>query len=267
MFDVWESIPVSALSYLTPLFLLKLLLMPPLIGGVTLAARRWGAGVGGWLGGFPWVAGPISVFLAVEQGPAFAAASTVGALAGSVGTLCFAFVYASVAQRVGWLPSVLLSYAAYFSVAAGSQYVPLTLPLAFVLNLSALSLILWKFPRPAVPLVAAPPPTFDIPLRMAVATLFVVVLTQVAQVLGADWSGLLTPFPILTSTLAVFTHIQQGPAQSARMVRGILTAGYGFATFLALVGYLLPRWGVSLAYGTAIVVAAVINLAVFRYLR
>lgn len=255
------------MSYLTPIFLFKLLLMPPLIGGITVIARRWGTGFGGWIGGFPWVAGPISVFLAIEQGPAFAAASSVGALAGSVGTICFAFIYATVAQRFPWLPSVLMSYAAYFAVATLSRYVPLNLPGAFLLNILVLSVVLWKFPRPPVPVAASSPPRFDIPLRMAVATLFVLTLTQVANLLGADWSGLLTPFPILTSTLAVFTHVQQGPQQSARIVRGILTAGYGFSVFLALIGYLLPRFGIPATYALATAAAAVINLAVFRWMR
>ncbi len=241
--------------------------MPPLIGGVTLAARRWGSGVGGWLGGFPWVAGPISVFLTLEQGPAFTWATTVGALMGSVGTICFAFVYATVAQRLTWLPSVLLSYAAYFAVAVASRYLPLNLPVALGLNLLALTIVLWKFPRPPVPRALPPPPRFDIPLRMAVATLFVLGLTQTAEILGADWSGLLTPFPVVTSTLAVFTHVQQGPAQSARMVRGILTAGYGFTTFLVLSGYLVTQLSLPFAYGLATFVTAVLNLVTFRLLR
>jgi hypothetical protein len=39
--------------------LLKLLLVPLLIYLVTLAGRRWGPAVAGWLSAFPIVAGPI----------------------------------------------------------------------------------------------------------------------------------------------------------------------------------------------------------------
>ena len=48
---------------------LKLLLVPCFLLLVSLAGRRWGAHVVGWLAGLPVVAGPILYFLALEQGP------------------------------------------------------------------------------------------------------------------------------------------------------------------------------------------------------
>ena len=60
--------------------LLKLFLVPLLIALVTLAGRRWGPGVAGWLSAFPVVAGPILFFIAVEQGADFAANAAVGTL-------------------------------------------------------------------------------------------------------------------------------------------------------------------------------------------
>src|SRR5688572_1778556 len=50
------------------LLILKLVLVPALVAGLTLAARRWGPFVGGLLLGLPVVAGPTLYFYAVEQG-------------------------------------------------------------------------------------------------------------------------------------------------------------------------------------------------------
>jgi len=61
---------------------LKLVVTPLLIAVATLVARRWGHGVGGWLSGFPLTSAPVSVFLALEQGPAFAAGAAAGTLLG-----------------------------------------------------------------------------------------------------------------------------------------------------------------------------------------
>ena len=36
------------------------------------AGRRWGPGVSGWLTGLPLLAGPVSVFVCIEQGETFA---------------------------------------------------------------------------------------------------------------------------------------------------------------------------------------------------
>ena len=84
------------------LFALKLLLTPSLIVAVSLAGRRWGPKAGGLLAGLPLTSAPVSAFLAIEQGPDFAAKAAVGALSGvcSVGAFCLA--YALVARRWGW---------------------------------------------------------------------------------------------------------------------------------------------------------------------
>ena len=62
--------------------LLKVLLVPSLIALVTLAGRRWGQRLAGWLGGFPIVAGPVLLVLAIENGNAFAAEAAFAALVG-----------------------------------------------------------------------------------------------------------------------------------------------------------------------------------------
>ena len=59
---------------------LKLLLAPLLILLATLAGRRWGPAVGGWLAGLPLTSGPVSLILALEQGPEFAARAALGTL-------------------------------------------------------------------------------------------------------------------------------------------------------------------------------------------
>ena len=48
--------------------LFKLVLVPGLIALVTMAGRRFGPRVGGWLNALPLVAGPVLFFLALEQG-------------------------------------------------------------------------------------------------------------------------------------------------------------------------------------------------------
>src|SRR5437016_7099204 len=60
------------------LLLAKVVLTPLFIAAVTLAGRRWGPAVGGWLAGLPLTSGPVSVFLALEQGPGFAVRAAVG---------------------------------------------------------------------------------------------------------------------------------------------------------------------------------------------
>ena len=241
--------------------------MPPLIAGVTLAVRKWGEGLGGWIGGFPWVAGPISFFIALENGSDFISSTTPSALLGSIGTFFFALIYCIASARLSWLPSVLISFAAYFVVALISLEQKVSIPLALCLDVLTLTCILYVFPRPKKKAVFKKQPVYDIPLRMFTATLFLVVLTQAADFLGPTWSGILTPFPVMTSTLAVFTHAQQGSDAAARVLYGLLLTGYGFVSFLAGVSWLVPHFPIGVAYGILVITTMLINGITIRLIR
>jgi hypothetical protein len=71
------------------LLAIKLIVTPLVVLAATLAARRWGDAVGGWLVGLPLTSAPVSVFLAIEQGPAFAAQAADGSIAGVVSQAAF----------------------------------------------------------------------------------------------------------------------------------------------------------------------------------
>lgn len=245
----------------------KLALMPLLIASVTLCVRRWGAGIGGWVGGFPWVAGPISFFMAWEQGAPFVANTIPSALMGSVGTVLFAYVYAMLSTRWHWIPTVLVSYCVFFVIACLSFFFTPSLLEAGIINALTLTITLYFFPKPSQTAATTRQPRYDIPLRMLVATLFVLILTQAADTLGPEWSGILTPFPIMTSTLAVFTHAQQGSAATARILYGLLLAGYGFVAFLLGVHWIVPLLPIGWAYLMLVVGTLTLNGVTLRLIR
>ncbi len=252
---------------MTQLLLIKILLMPPLIAGVTLCVRKWGEGIGGWIGGFPWVAGPIAFFIALEQGPDFVVASVPSALMGSIGTFFFAIFYAISATRFRWFTATLIGYSAFFIVAFLSLGKEISLNFALLLCFIVLTGVLYAFPKPKKKAAFKKQPYYDIPLRMFVATSFVVGVTQAVAFLGPTWSGLLTPFPIMTSTLAIFTHAQQGSDATSRILYGLLLTGYGFVLFLAGVAWLVPIMPIAWAFGILTISTMLINGLMIKLIR
>jgi hypothetical protein len=113
--------------------LLKVLLTPALIAVATLLACRWGPGVGGTLAGLPLTSTPVSIFLALEQGPVFAAAAAYGTLLGllSQATLCLAYSWS--AQRAAWWTSTAVGVSAFLVTTLLVERVSLALPVAFAL--------------------------------------------------------------------------------------------------------------------------------------
>ena len=53
---------------MTLVTLLRLLLIPAAVWLASLAGRRWGHGVSGYLGGLPLIGGPITLYLALDHG-------------------------------------------------------------------------------------------------------------------------------------------------------------------------------------------------------
>ena len=80
------------------LLVLKLILTPALIGLASLAGRRWGHAVSGWIVALPLTTGPIVFYLALSHGAAFAADTAAGILAGGFSLAAFVFAYGRLAS-------------------------------------------------------------------------------------------------------------------------------------------------------------------------
>lgn len=237
---------------------LKLLVTPVLVGAATLAGRRWGAAVGGWLVGIPFTSGPIAFFLALDPGPRFAAAAAAGILAGTASQAAFGLAYAWTAGRGGWIPSLAAATLAFAVATVALDHVTAPAWLLFLTMIAVLTASLALMPRGAPPpggRVAFP--RWDLPARMVVATFFVVVLTAVAPRLGARLAGLISPFPLYATVLAVFGHRIGGAATAIGVIRGLLLGLFAFAAFFFVLAETLVPYGIAIAFAAAIAVALV----------
>jgi hypothetical protein len=240
-------------------FALKLVVTPLLIAAATLVARRWGPGVGGLLAGFPLTSAPVSVFLALEQGPAFAARAAVGTLLGLAACGIFCLAYGHAARRVGWLLSACFGLAVFGMCLALLSTVPASLPAAFALVCLTLGLVAASLSTTAGAVGGVKSPPWDLPLRMVVAPGVVLLLTAAASHLGPMMSGLLSPVPVFFLVMAVFAQRSQGPEASVRLLRGGVIGSFAFALFFLVVGALLGRLGMGATYAVASLGALAVN--------
>ena len=230
---------------------LKLTLAPGLVAATTLAGRRWGPRVAGWLGGLPVVVGPILLALAVERGDAFAAEAAEGSLLGLLSLNAFVLAYAWAARRVSWLAALVAGWSAF--AAATFVLDPLRVPAAAALVMVVAAFVLTEAGLPRSRGLEFEPrtPRFDLALRVVCTAALVLLLTGLAGVLGARLSGLLAAFPVLASVLAGFTHAQAGAAAAADFLRGMVRGLISFALFCFVVAVLLEGAGMAIAFGAA----------------
>jgi hypothetical protein len=238
---------------------LKLVLTPVLVGAASIAGRRWGSAVGGWLVGIPFTSAPVAFFLALDPGPHFAAAAAVGTMAGTASQAAFCLAYAWAAQRSGWAWSVAASALAFG--AATWLLNMLLLPAQSYFVVVILVLVVALFLMPQTPFRAAADvgfPAWDLPARMVVATVFVILLTAAAPLLGPHLAGLIAPFPLYATVLAAFAHRIQGAGPAVGVVRGLLLGLFAFASFFLVLSFLLPV-GIAIAFAAATGVAVVVQ--------
>ncbi len=251
------------------MLILKLVLTPSLIGAASLAGRKWGHAISGWIVAMPLTTGPITLFLALTQGTSFAARTAVGTLAGVFSLAAFVITYSHLARRWIWLSTLVASTLAFGLVTAGLQN--LTFPLvplwAGVVLVLALAIRLLPQPSAMESTDEGLPGRWDIPLRMAIATAFVLLITGIAPFLGPHLTGLLIPFPIFTATVASFAHHQHGPAAAISVFRGLLMGLFSYTSFMFTLALLLETAGIAFAFLTAILVVGILQAASLWFLR
>jgi hypothetical protein len=214
--------------------------------------------VAGLLGGLPVVAGPILLAETLLHGRDFGADAAAATLLALAALTAFVVAYGHLARKTGPVLSVFGGWTTFLLVVLVLNEIQpppvlslLAVAVCFALGLRALP--------PAPPAPAPPtPPWWDLPARALSALGLVLALTAVSGTLGPHLSGLLAPFPIVTSVLAVFTHTHGGVVQVTVLLRNFLVGFYGFATFCFALALALH----SLSTGAAFAIATVAALAV-----
>lgn len=227
----------------------KLLLAPLFVVCASLITRRFGPRVGGLIAGLPVVAGPILLAYALAHGASFAAGASVGTLLGLVSLIAFVVVYARLASHFDWPVCMIAGWAAF--AASTAAFSSVHIPAGAALGVAAVGLGAGLALTPHPPAQLQPSggrPSWDLPVRAVCALALVLSLTAIAGWLGPQLSGLLAPFPIIATVLAVFTHAQAGAAEVQRLMRWLL-GGYGaFALFCFVLAVTLRPLGTAAGF-------------------
>ena len=239
---------------------LKIILVPALIGGITLAGRRWGQGFAGWLGSFPIVAGPVLFILALENGNAFGAGAARAALAGVAPSMVFYVVYTRLAHRARWPAVVAASLLAWFAIAAALFTAALPLSLAAVLTAAALV----AAPR-LMPIVssvdAQRPHPLELPTRMLTGAVVTLFSSELGRLGGSSLSGYAALFPSIGLVVAAFNHARSSAEAAISFLRGMTRGMWSVAAFCLALSFALEQFSLVVAFALATLLALVTHAA------
>jgi len=242
------------------ILVLKLILAPIIIGSASLAGRKWGPAVSGWIVGMPLTSGPVIFFVALSHESAFAANAALGVLSGGLSLVAFALTYSWLATRFHWPVAIggsLLVFA--ISTALLQNY---TFPLWPIFGMVCAMLVigLYLMPKDIVEKESENKPgRWDISIRIFIGTSFILLLTGIAPLIGPRLTGLLTTIPLYITILTIFAHRHQGPAAAAHVLRGLLYGMFAFTGFFITLSLLIEQVSLASAFGAAILAALTIQ--------
>jgi hypothetical protein len=247
--------------------LLRLLLVPAAVWVASLAARRWGHTVSGYLGGLPLIGGPITLYLALDHGAAFAAQSAMVTLAAILGQAAHLMVFAHGARAWRWPAALAAGWASFALLAAAVAFLPLTPVLALALAAAGLGCAWHWLPRPVEHARLPTIPATELRLRLIAALALAVLILWAAKAFGPVVSGVLLSVPVTGSIMPPFTLALYGPDAVARLARGFVAGLTGFAAFFFTLAIALVSLGILAAFLAAILAALATVFVASRMLR
>ena len=247
--------------------LLRLALVPTAVWLASLAARRWGHSVSGYLGGFPLIGGPITLYLALDHGAGFAARSATVTLAVIVAQGAYLIAFSRLAARHRWPVALGGGWACFAAVATAVTLLPLSAPLALLLAVLGLSAA-WKalpHPRENAPPPAVPP--VELRLRLLAALALAIAILWGASAFGPVVSGVLLSVPVTGSIMPPFTLALYGADAVARLTRGFVVGLSGFTAFFFTLSSGVAALGIPAGFLAAAVAALATSTVASRVLK
>jgi hypothetical protein len=249
------------------ILVLKLILAPLIIGSASLAGRRWGAAVSGWLVGLPLTSGPVAFFLALSHDRTFAFDAIRGTLSGGFSLIAFSLTYAWMAKRFNWVMSISAGALVFAGMTLLMQNIIIPFIPLFFCIVAVILIGLLLMPKQELVESISTPGKWDIPARILIGTSFILLVTGIAPYVGARLTGLLTTIPLYISILTIFSHRHEGQAGANNVLRGLVLGLFSFAGFYLVLGMLIRQNSLGLAFGTAILSTLIIQGFTFLILN
>lgn len=251
---------------MSALLFLKLTLAPLLTIAVTLSTRRWGNAIGGWVTGLPLLAGPISLLFSLQYGLSFGQQAAAGTILGLVGVCAFAYVYAYLSERSSWLIALLGSLLSFFLTLGLMHFIDPNFFISLILLFAGLCICIYGIPFIDCKPIQLETVWWDLPLRICIVTALTLGITTVAPLLGEKLSGLISPIPVFTIVFVVIAHQTRTLRAVKRLLRGVVTSLFGFATFFVVVYCSPPSFGLIGIYLSALLLCLAINAFTYNKL-
>ncbi len=208
----------------------------------------------------PVSAGPAYVFLAMQHGADFVAASALSSVVANAATGLFLIVYGILAGRASLSRSLGAAVLVWLAASLAVQQVIWTPITALLLNLAVYGVgfvMLGELRSTGSgSSVPAQRRRLELAVRAAAVAAFVSLVVALSAVLGAKATGVAAVFPISLISLIVIVRPRIGGAASSLLAANALRPMLGFGVMLLALHLAVRPWGAAAALVIALLVSA-----------
>ncbi len=249
------------------LAILKILTIPILLWLVAEVSKRFGSLVGGVVSGLPLISGPITLFIALEQGTEFARMSAWGAYPGMITYVGFGLVFVHLALRTHWFLALIAALTTYFVSGWIMMSAPVPVWVWPALSIVAISVGVRFMPTLIAGGKVVPQEKYKKPpyMQMICGAILMLIITTLAKIVGPTFSGILMFFPVIGGILGVFLLRYQYFNNAINLYKGAFTGMYTGWVFMLTLIVLLPYTSMFLSFVMA--TTAALAMSVYFVLR
>ncbi len=242
-----------------------------LVVSASAIAEALGPFWGALIASLPVSAGPAYVFLAMQHGADFVAASALSSFAANASTGLFLVIYSVLARRAPPWTGLGVAVAAWLAASLAIHQVNWTPLTALLLNLAiyGAGIALLDTVRNAD---ASTPPSarlrwLDLPVRAVAVAAFVSLVTATSSILGPSATGTAAVFPISLISLIIIVRPRIGGPAVALLAANALRGMLGFGMMLLALHLAVQSLEIVTALVAALSVSAFWSVALLLLAR
>jgi uncharacterized membrane protein (GlpM family) len=194
-----------------------------------------------------------------ENGSAFATLAATASLSAVFASLSFSIAYAHAALKIAWPVALVGALSAWLIAAQLLSHLSLNVWGAGFVAFAALLVAPRLFPKQTIEQPRREMSRVEVCLRMLCGAGLTLFVSMVASHVGAQWSGLLSVFPVLGIVLAVFSHKNQGARFSSALLSAMSLGLYSFAAFCLTLAISLPKMPAPSAFLVATLASLIVH--------
>ncbi|HEY0181317.1 MAG TPA: hypothetical protein VGC09_00790 [Rhodopila sp.] len=231
-----------------------------LVMSASAVAEALGPFWGALIASLPVSAGPAYVFLSLQHGTDFVAASALSSFAANAATGLFLIAYGALAEVTSPWRGLGAAVLAWLAASLAMQEVTWTPSTALMLNLAVYGcgFVMLNAVRGEGSQTMPPPARrqrLELPARAAAVAAFVALIVAVSSILGPAATGIAVVFPVSLISLIVIMRPRLGAHASSVLAANALRSMLGFGMMLLTLHLAIRPCGTATALGIALLVS------------